>query len=201
MDGVLVDVNSSWRFVHENLNVDNSDNLRRFLSREISYGEFMKRDIRLWGKVNIGVIEGILANVQLMHGAKPTFAQLREAGYKTAIISAGISILAERLERELEIDYVFANEIVAGKEGILTGKGKEVVNPLNKKEVLRKLASKESTTPTCCAVLGDTIFDVPMFEEAGFSIAFNSDDERVREAADVVIQDKNLESILPYFTS
>jgi phosphoserine phosphatase len=200
MDGVLVNINSSWRFVHENLNVDNSDNLNRFLSHEIGYSEFMKRDIKLWGKVNIGVIEEILARVQLVQGAKPTVVQLKKAGYKTAIISAGISILAERLERELEIDYVFANRIVVGKNGTLIGRGEEVVNPLNKKIALRRLASKEGITPARCAVVGDTIFDVPMFEEAGFSIAFNTNDERVREAADVVIQDKDLENILPYFT-
>lgn len=109
MDGVLVDTDSSWQFVHRKLNTDNSNNLKQFLSHEISYPEFMKKDIELWGHVSINTIENVLNEVPLMKGAKSTVAQLKRAGFKTAVVSSGISILAERVQRELEIDSVFAN--------------------------------------------------------------------------------------------
>lgn len=199
MDGVLVDINSSWQFVHKAFNVNNQDNLRRFLNSEISYVEFMKRDIALWGNIHIDTVKSVLAKAPLMKGAKSTVSQLKKAGYKTAIISGGISILAERVRKELGIDYTFANKITVNENGMLTGEGEEVVNLLKKTAVLERLASKEKTTPRCCAVVGDSMFDIPMFEEAGFSIAFNTDDKRVREAADVVIEGKDLKKILPYF--
>jgi len=198
MDGVLVDIGSSWQFVHKKLNVDNSDNLRQFLDHQSSYLEFMKKDIELWGKVNINTIKNILDEAPLMKNAKSTVAQLKKAGYKTAIISSGISMLAERVQQELKIDFMFANRIVADRNGVLTGKGVEVVNPLNKEAVLRRFASDQHTTPQCCAVVGDTIFDAPMFREAGFSIAFNTDDERVKKAANVAVEGKDLQRILPY---
>jgi len=198
MDGVLVDIDSSWQFVHKKLNVDNSDNLKQFLNHQISYREFMKKDVELWGKTNIDTIKNILDEVPLMKNAKSTLAQLKKAGYKTAIISSGISMLAECVQRGLEIDFVFANRIVADRNGVLTGKGVEVVNPLNKRAVLRRFASEQHTTPQCCAVVGDTIFDVPMFREAGFSIAFNTDDKRVKKAANVAVEGKDLQRILPY---
>ena len=198
MDGVLVDIGSSWQFVHKKLNVDNSDNLRQFLDHQSSYLEFMKKDIELWGKVNINTIKNILDEAPLMKNAKSTVAQLKKAGYKTAIISSGISMLAERVQQELKIDFMFANRIVADRNGVLTGKGVEVVNPLNKRAVLRRFASEQHTTPQCCAVVGDTIFDVPMFREAGFSIAFNADDKRVRKAANVAVEGRDLKKILPH---
>jgi len=198
MDGVLVDIDSSWQFVHKKLNVDNSDNLKQFLNHQISYLEFMKKDIELWGKANINTIKNILDEAPLMKNAKATVAQLKKEGYKTAVISSGISILAERVQRELEIDFVFANRIVADRDGVLTGKGVEVVNPLNKEAVLRKFASEQHTTPQCCAVIGDTVFDVPMFREAGFSIAFNTDDKRVKKEANVTVEGKDLTGIIPH---
>jgi phosphoserine phosphatase len=133
-----------------------------------------------------------------MKGAKSTVAQLKRAGFKTAVISSGISILAERVQQELRIDFVFANRIVADINGVLTGKGVEVVNPLNKKAVLRKLAHDERTTPSRCAVIGDTVFDVPMFREAGLSIAFNTNDKRVMKEANVTVEGKDLKKILPH---
>jgi len=198
MDWVLVDIDSSWQFVHREFNVDNRENLRQFLNHEISYNEFMRKDIALWGKTNVDVIKNILAKVPLMAGANSTVAQLKKARCKTAIISAGISILAERIQHELEIDYVFANRIVVDENGALTGEGEEIVNPLNKIAVLKELVLMAHATSRQCAVVGDTVFDVPMFRDAGFSIAFNADDVQVKKAADAVIEDKDLTKILAY---
>jgi len=153
--------------------------------------------IALWGTVNTETLKNILSEVPLMKGAELAVTQLRKERYKTAIISAGISILAERIKQKLKIDHIYANKIIAKRNGILTGE--EVVNPLNKIAVLRELASKEHITLLNCAVIGDSIFDVPMFKAGGFSIAFNTNNEQVREAADVIVEDKDLKEILPYF--
>ena len=39
MDGVLVDVGSSWKFVHREFGTDNEDNLRKYVDGEIDYFE------------------------------------------------------------------------------------------------------------------------------------------------------------------
>ena len=64
-------------------------------------------------------------------------------GYKTAIISAGIYALAERVQRICGIDHVFANKIHVDQRGMLTGEADEIVELLKKKEVLRRLAQQE----------------------------------------------------------
>jgi phosphoserine phosphatase len=199
MDGVLVDIESSWQYVHKAFNVNNQDNLRRYLEGKITYSEFMKRDIFLWGPIHISKIKQVLDQVPLMKGAKSTISKLRKLGYTTCIISGGISILAQRVQKELGIDYTFANRLITDEKGMLVGEGEEIVNLLNKISVLRKFASDQGTTPRSCAIVGDSVFDIKLFEEAGLSIAFNASNEKVKQAADVIVNNKDLTRILPYF--
>jgi phosphoserine phosphatase len=49
-----------------------------------------------------------------------------------------------------------------------------------------------------CAVVGDSSYDIPMFKKVGLSIAFNSDEKNVQKSADIVIENKDLQEILPF---
>ncbi len=105
MDGVLVDIFSSWVWMHEHFNVNNDHSLYAYQRGEIDYKEFMRLDIELWfGKkkgLKIDDIEEILSKVPLMKGAKEVVSDLSRRGIKTAIISCGIKVLANRVAREL----------------------------------------------------------------------------------------------------
>jgi len=200
MDGVLVNIDSSWRAVHRAFGVDNEKNYQRFMRGEIDFKEFMRSDIRLWGDAHISDVKGILDRAPLMKGADEAVRKLKRAGYRTAIISSGISILADRVRSQLGIDLSFSNILLSFGDGKLSGEGEEVVGLNDKLHVFRRLASMKGLTTKQCAVVGDSVFDKPLFEEAGFSIAFNAEDEGVKGAADVVVEDKDLRKILPYFT-
>lgn len=197
MDGVLTDIDSSWQTVHRAFKVDNEANFQKHLRDEIDYREFMRSDIGLWGKPHITRITDILDQAPLMKGAKETVTTLRTMGIKTAIISSGILRLAERVREVLGIDHVYANKLLTDAAGYLVGEGEETVNLRNKGVILEKLCLMEGIQPAECAVVGDSRFDVPLFEKAGLSIAFNAQDLWVREAADRVIDDKDLRRILP----
>jgi phosphoserine phosphatase len=198
MDGVLVDIDSSWSCVHNAFKVGKNDNLKRYLKGEIDFKELMRRDIRLWGRVNINDVKKVLADVRIMNGAKETVQQLREAGCYTAIISAGISILADRLQKTLGIDSSLANGLCVDEKGILTGEGNEVVPLLGKVYVFERFLSQRQTSAINCAVAGDSKFDIPLFNEAGLSIAFNTNDKQVKDSANVVVKGKDLRKLLPY---
>ena len=201
MDGVLVDIESSWDFVHKAFKVDGRNNLERYLRGAFDYKEFMRRDIKLWGCVHVSQIRSILDQAPLMKGAKETTYELKKSDYKTAIISSGLYILAETLKKKLEIDYVYANSLLVNESGILTGEGEPVVCLSDKVKILDGLAKDLGITSEQCSVVGDSIYDIPLFEAAGFSIAFNSRDEQVKKCADVSIASKDLREILPYFVS
>ena len=199
MDGVLVNITSSWTIIHKEFNVDERETFRRYLRGEFDYLEFMRKDIEFWGIVHKSKIQEILGQVPLMSGAKQTFDQLQKNGYKTAIISSGINILAEDLKAKLDIDYIFANELLIDEKGFLTGEGNPIVPLWEKGKVLYQLLTNLGIEPNNCAVVGDSIFDIPLFDLAGFSIAFNSKDRRVKKIADISIDSTDLRDILPYF--
>lgn len=199
MDGVLVDTASSWDFVHKAFGLDGRYNFERYLRGEFDYSEFLRKDIKLWGNVHVDYIRRILDQVPLMKGAKSTIDRLRNNGYLTAIISSGLYILAKKLKKKLGIDYIFANKIVYDGEGMLTGEGVPNVSLWGKANVLGMLLKCLVITHEHCAVVGDSIFDVSLFDASGFSIAFNSSDQRVKSAAKVSIQSNDLRDILPYF--
>lgn len=197
MDGVLVDVRSSWQFIHDAFGASNLENVKRYVEGEITYGELMRRDIALWGRVHINRIKETLSAVPLMPGATEVFAGLKGAGLRTGLISAGVSVLADRLQAVLGIDRVFANKVLIDQQGFLTGEGEEIVGLLDKLSVLKRLVAMEKVSLQECAVIGDGPYDIPMFREAGLSIAFNIGDDEVRKAADVVVEGKDLRGILP----
>lgn len=198
LDGVLVDVDSSWKLIHRAFETDNEQNLNRYLCGTISYAEFMRRDIRLWGKVQIAQIKAILDSVPLIGNVSTLILELKKNGFKTAIISSGISILADRVKNMLGIDYSYANRLSVDHDGWLTGECEEVVELLRKDLILNNLLADQRVDANQCIVIGDTKFDISLFEQAGLSIAFNPKDEDVKKAADLVINHKDLCQIMPW---
>ena len=198
MDGVLVDIDSSWQVVHHAFSVDNSDNLRRYQQGEITYAEFVHSDIGLWGRTHYGQIQQILATVPLMQGVKKTFTQLHQAGKTTAIISSGLMPLANRLRDLYDIDYVYANELRTDTTGYLTGESDSYITLDNKGDILIQLCTRTQIPPEDCAVIGDSRFDLPLFHLAGLSIAFNAKDSAIQHAADITIASSDLCDVLPW---
>lgn len=198
LDGVLVDIDSSWQTLHRAFGVDNEVNFQRHLRGEIDYRAFMRSDIRLWGRPLAARVRGILEQVSLMPGAREVVAALRGRGVGTAIISSGVWLLAARVRDVLRIDHVLANRLLVDGAGRLVGEGEAVVTLRNKGVVFEELCGAVGVRPGDCAVVGDSRFDVPLFERAGLSIAFNAADPVVVAAADVVVGGKDLRGILPW---
>lgn len=201
MDGVLVQSSSSWRYIHQHFGVNNDISLSAYLKQEINDQEFVKRDVALWldkrNPLHISVIKEILSKVKIMTGAKEVIKTLKNKGIKTAIISGGIDILANRIAKELKIDYILANGLEVDENDFLTGGGLIRVSILNKGKVLKNLLEKLGISFENCIVVGDSFIDVSMFEMCQ-GIAFNSRDESVKEKACVVVDGNDLRNILPY---
>lgn len=200
LDGVLVDIDSSWQLVHRAFGTDNEENFQRYLCGAIDYKEFMRSDIRLWGRTHIKRIKSVLDKAPIMATAPSLMIELKKREYKTAIISSGISLLADRIKNTFGLDHSYANRLLVDEEGWLIGEGEENVSLLNKDIILKKLKEEEGIDLRQCAAIGDSQFDIPLFREVGLSIAFNAKDEIVKKAADLVIDGKDLRKTLPWLT-
>ena len=201
MDGVLADTISSWKKIHDYFGTSNDKSIDDYLKGKINDLEFIERDVSLWKKTgNVTTkytIEDILFDTPVMNGAKEFINYLKKNDIKTAIISAGLDILANKLAEELGIDYVYANGVKEDAEGILTGEGILKVELTGKDKNVKKLAKKLNIEPKDCAAIGNSCFDIPMFNNSGLAIAFNPEDQCVRKSADIIVEGKNLKNIIP----
>ena len=99
MDGVLTDTISSWKHVHDYFGTSNERSVDEYLKGNIDDLEFIKRDVSLWKEsdrlTSKNVLQNILSDIPLMKGAEKCISFLRENKIKTAIVSAGLDILAD----------------------------------------------------------------------------------------------------------
>jgi len=197
MDGVLVDVKSSWAKVHESFCVDNEDSLNAYKDGIINDEEFIRRDIALWKtecpQISREDIKNILKKVPKMKGFSDTIPYLHDR-YTLGIISGGLKPLAEFIGVD-HFDFILANDLEE-KNGELTGEGIVEVKLDGKGVVFEKLISRLGIEKERCIALGNSHFDVPMIKKAGLGIAFNPDDQEIVDAADLVIEEKDLSLLI-----
>ena len=64
--------------------------------------------------------QSVASDLPIMTGAKEACRVLKAAGWKLMAVSGGFTIMTSRLQKELGLDYVFANELLF-KDGKLDG--------------------------------------------------------------------------------
>jgi phosphoserine phosphatase len=201
MDGVLLDTVSSWKYVHEHFGTTNVRSIMPYLRGDIDYLEFIRRDVSLWKQngqhVKKQVLQDVMNTIPFISGAAECIAFLRKHQVHTAIVTAGMTLLADRVGSDLGIQYVFGNEVSVGSDGRLTGEGVLHVELTEKDKNVRALARKLHVPLEACAAVGNSCFDIPMLEACGLGIAFNPEDACVIEAADVVVKEKDLTALIP----
>jgi HAD superfamily PSPase-like hydrolase len=200
MDGTLLDVSSSWAEVHRYFGEQNTEALQLFLTDRIDDQEFLRRDLALWRRHRPHISEddlvSILASVPLMPGAHELFDALHARGIRTAIVSGGLDVIAQRVGRELGIDRVLANGFVLDGHGRLTDEGIIRVPIKRKGDVLAGLQREFGLSVADCGAVGNSEIDVAMFERARIGIAFLPEDEHVRRRATHVVNEKDLRQLI-----
>ncbi|HUR60821.1 MAG TPA: HAD-IB family phosphatase [Candidatus Thermoplasmatota archaeon] len=201
MDGVLIDVGSSWVMVHKHFGVQNEASLRAYLNGEFDDLEFIRRDAALWlrlkPKIRRADFEEIFRVPPFMAGVQQTVAGLRKAGIEMAIVSGGVDVMAENVAKRLDIPRVAANGFVYDADGHITGAG-VVRTPLNDKAApVVRFAAELGIPLRNVACIGNSLPDVAMFEVAGRSIAFHPEDDYTRQHATWTLEEGPLDQILP----
>lgn len=141
---------------------------------ELDFNASFSRRLGLLQGLDASVLNAISARLQLTEGAELLISNLRRLGYKTAILSGGFDFFARRIQEQLGIDYVYANqlEIEGGKvTGRVTG---EVVDGQRKAQLLRDIADRENISLEQVIAVGDGANDLPMLSIAGLGIAFRA---------------------------
>jgi len=199
VDGTLMKVASSWQFLHEKLGTwdKGKQYAEQFFNRVITYEEWARLDAYLWRGLPLKRVQEIVDDIPYMDGAREVLTALRNVGLKVVSISAGLSLVTGRIEREIGVDASLANELKV-ENGFLTGKVKVNVSVHNKDMVLMRMLKKFNLKVDECAAVGDDETLIPLFKKVGLSIAFNPRSKVVEEQADVVVKGDDLREVLPY---
>lgn len=168
----------------------------RAMNGELDFEHALKERVRLLRGLSIKQALEVADNIRPMPGAEKLMKELKSLGFRTVLISGGFTIIAQRIARLLDIDYFYANELVVD-DGKLTG---DVRGPLtrqsSKKEVLEEICNSLKISPLDCIAVGDGSNDLCWVGVVGTFIAFNAKPV-VQKAADVVVDGKNMESLIP----
>ena len=197
LDGTLTPVDSLWRYLHDAFGTWERGRIaaQRYRKGEISYTEWAEADARCWTGISVVAISEVLEKISYRNGVRKVFDQLRRNSVKTAIVSAGLSVLADKSARELEADFVEANDLEVN-DGVLTGGIRVRVSVTEKGKIIQEIAAKAFVKMEEVAVVGDRANDLPL--DDCLKIAFNPKDELARKRADVIVEDDDLSRILPY---
>jgi phosphoserine phosphatase len=199
VDGTLVKVASSWRFLHEKLGTwdEGRRYAERFFRGDITYEDWAGLDASLWTGLRLERIQQIVDSILYTDGAQEVITTLKKNGLKVILLSAGLSVVTKRVEKEMGVDDSLANELKV-ENGVVTGDVRVHVSVDNKDKVLRRMLRKFDLGMDECAAVGDDETLIPLFERVVLSIAFNPRSEGVKNRADFVVEGDDLREVLPY---
>lgn len=144
------------------------------MNGEIDFKESFKRRMKLLKGLSENVLHDVAINLPITKGARRLIDTLKSYGFKTAILSGGFTYFGNYLQKELGIDYVYANQLEI-KDGLLTGNYLgDIVDGNKKAEYLKEIAKKEGIDIGQTIAVGDGANDLPMLNVAGLGIAFHA---------------------------
>ncbi|HLT64345.1 MAG TPA: phosphoserine phosphatase SerB [Pseudohongiella sp.] len=167
----------------------------RAMRGELDFQASFRERVALLEGLPESTLEQVAQSLRLTEGAENLISQLRRLGYKTAILSGGFTYFAEKLQKRLGIDYVYANSLPI-KNGVVTGEVElPIVDGQRKANLLRELAEREGISLEQTIAVGDGANDLPMLSIAGLGVAFRAK-PLVKKSAKQAISTLGLDGIL-----
>ncbi|BDQ31229.1 phosphoserine phosphatase SerB [Nitrosopumilus zosterae] len=176
------------------------------LHKEDEIWEITKQGIQ--GKINweeglrtrVGALKGldqkmcqeVADALPIMTGAKELCRVLKAAGWKLMAVSGGFTLMMDRLQKELGLDYVFSNELLF-KDGKLDGVIINVDSDKSKSAKIKIEEWGEKREDIVCVVDGAN--DVKLFDICGLGIAYRAQDI-VKDLATTTLEEKDLSKVL-----
>lgn len=194
LDGVLLVEDSSWDVFHRTYGTagpERDRHMELFYAGRIDYDTWARLDASMWRGLEISRVERRIPDLNLTEHAAELVREIHSIGVSTAILSTGLSQIANRIAAELEIQRVIANELEV-VDGLMTGRVKIRCSFHEKGDVLRRLTEELSLPLERTACIGDAENDLTMFDTAGLAIAYNPSSAEVARRASLVVRGSSL---------
>ena len=165
---------------------------RKGIEGVINWEEGLKTRINTLKGISLDTCKEIADSLPIMTGAKEACRALKAAGWKLLAVSGGFSIMTDRLKKELDLDYVFSNELVF-KDGKLDGVVIHVDSDKAKSAIIKVNEWKEKKENIVVVVDGAN--DIKLFNICGLGVAFRAQDV-VKDLATVTLEEKDLSLLI-----
>lgn len=193
VEGVLFD-GEYLPLLAEKINKENEiwEITKKGIQGVINWEEGLRTRVDALRGLSFETCKDVADSLPIMTGAKEACRILKAAGWKLLAISGGFSIMTERLQKELDLDFVYSNELIF-KDGKLDGV-KVTVDSDKAKSAKIKIQEWNENKDNIVVVV-DGANDIALFDISGLDIAFRAQD-KVKDLADVILEDKDLSKIL-----
>ena len=165
---------------------------KKGIQGEINWEEGLKTRINLLKGLDLAICQEVANSLPIMTGARETCRALKKAGWRLMAISGGFSIMTDRLKKELDLDYIYSNELLF-KNGKIDGVKINVDSDKAKSARIKIKEWGEKKEDIVVAVDGAN--DVKLFDICGLGIAYRAQD-LVKDLATVTLEEKNLVKII-----
>ena len=193
VEGVLYDA-EYLPLLAEKVNKENKiwEITKKGIEGKIDWVEGLKERVRLLNGMDYDTCVQVADSLPIMTGAKEACNTLKAAGWKIMAVSGGFTIITDRLKKELNLDFVYSNELVF-KDGKLENVIVNVDADKSKSAIIKINEWSEKKEDIIAVVDGAN--DIKLFDITGFGIAFRAQD-LVRDLATVTLDEKDLSKIV-----
>ena len=165
---------------------------KKGIQGDINWEDGLKTRINLLKGLDQSICKEIANSLPIMTGAREVCRSLKAAGWKLMAISGGFSIMTDRLKDELDLDFVYSNELIF-KDGKLDG---VKINIDSDKAKSARIKIKEwGEKKEDIVVVVDGANDIKLFDICGLGIAYRAQD-LVKDLATATLDEKNLVKII-----
>ena len=159
----------------------------------INWEDGLKKRVELLEGIDYETCLEVADSLPIMTGAKEACKTLKQAGWKILAVSGGFTIMTDRLVKELNLDYVFSNELIF-KNGKLDGVEIHVNSDKARSAKIKINEWNEKKNDT--TVIVDGANDIKLFDICGLGIAYRAQDI-VKDLATTSLEEKDLSKIIP----
>ena len=193
VEGVLFDA-EFLPILAEKLNKEKEiwDITKKGIQGEINWEEGLKTRVDLLKGIDFKTCKEVSDSLPIMTGAREACRILKQAGWKIMAVSGGFTIMTDRLKEELDLDYVYSNELKFS-DGKLDGVN--IIVDSNKAKSARIKIEEWSIKKEDIVVVVDGANDIKLFDICDLGIAYRAQDI-VKDLATVTLEEKNLVKII-----
>ncbi len=193
VEGVLYD-EEYLPILAEKLNKQNEiwEITKQGIQGKINWEEGLRTRVAALKGLDEKICQEVSDSLPIMTGAKEACRVLKAAGWKLMAVSGGFTLMMERLQQELGLDYIYSNELIF-KDGKLDGVSIRVTSDKSLSAKIKIAEWGEKKEDIVCVVDGAN--DVKLFDICGLGIAYRAQDI-VKDLATTTLEEKDLSKIL-----